>query len=160
MLHLEVLWVRTCTYHFGINHQTEPCAQGPRRKEQWPHRRLTQTCPGVSRSLWRRCGSVVACCRVWATACSSACMGPFEGGGRYLQYLHHGSKNREGTQSRPSTENWIKDLLSLAPPIRTRPSFPLSQSLQSGSFHQPLILIHQRVDRMKTTITEKILYQT
>ena len=28
------------------------------------------------------------------------------------------------------------------------------QSLPSGSFHKLLILIHQRVDRMKTTITE------
>ena len=33
-------------------------------------------------------------------------------------------------------------------------SFPLSQSLPSGSFHQPLILLHQRADRLKTTITE------
>ena len=38
--------------------------------------------------------------------------------------------------------------------IRTRPSFPLSQALPSGSFHKPLILIHHRADRMKTTITE------
>ena len=45
-----------------------------------------------------------------------------------------GSNNRERTQPCPSTENWIKDLLSMAPPIRTRPSFPLSQSLPSGSF--------------------------
>jgi len=51
-------------------------------------------------------------------------------------------------------QNWIKDLLSMALPIRTRPSFPLSQSLPSGSFHTPLILLHQRADRMKTTITE------
>ena len=28
--------------------------------------------------------------------------------------------NREGTQLHPSTENWIKDLLSMAPPMRTR----------------------------------------
>ena len=64
------------------------------------------------------------------------------------------ASNREGTQPRPSTENWIKDLLNITPPIRTRPSFPLSQSLPSGSFHKLLILIHQRADRMKTTITE------
>ena len=38
----------------------------------------------------------------------------------------------------------------MAPPIRTRPSFPLSQSLPSGSFHQ-------RADRPKTTITENKL---
>ena len=62
--------------------------------------------------------------------------------------------NREGTQLHPSTENWIKDLLNMALPIRTRPSFPNSQSLTSGSFHKPLILIHQRADRIKITITE------
>ena len=60
----------------------------------------------------------------------------------------------EGTQLYPPTENWIKDLLSMAPPIRTRPSLLLSHSLPSGSFHKPLILPHQRVDRLKTTITE------
>ena len=54
----------------------------------------------------------------------------------------------------PTTENWIKDLLSIALPIRTRPSFLPSQSLPSGSFHKPLILFHQRADRPKTTITE------
>ena len=59
--------------------------------------------------------------------------------------------SREGTQLHPSTENWIKDLLSMAPPIRTRPSIPLSQFLPSGSFHKPLILLHQRADRLKTS---------
>ena len=61
--------------------------------------------------------------------------------------------SREGTQLHPPTENWIKDLLSMAPPIRTRPSFPLSQPLHSGSFYKLLILLHQRTNRMKTTIT-------
>ena len=54
----------------------------------------------------------------------------------------------------PIKDNWIKYLLSKAPPIRTRLSFPLSQSLPSASFHKPLIFLHQRVDRMKITITE------
>ena len=35
------------------------------------------------------------------------------------------SNNREATQACPSTENQIKDLLSMDLPIRTRPSFPL-----------------------------------
>ena len=48
----------------------------------------------------------------------------------------------------------MKDLLSMALPIRTRPSFPLSQSLPSGNFHKPLILLHQRADRLKTTMIE------
>ena len=41
--------------------------------------------------------------------------------------------SREGRQLHPSTENWIKDLLSMAPPIRTRPSIPLSLSHQEAS---------------------------
>ena len=60
--------------------------------------------------------------------------------------------SREGTQLYPSTENWIKDLLSMAPRIRTRPNFLLSQSLPSGSFHKPPTLLHQRADRLKTTM--------
>ena len=53
---------------------------------------------------------------------------------------------REGTQPHPSAENWTKDLVSMALPTRTRPSFPHSQFLPSGSLHQPLFLIHQRAD--------------
>ena len=65
------------------------CVPGPRRKEQWlTHKRLTQTCLWVSRSLWLRRGLAVACCRVGVTECSSACLGPFEGGHHYLHYLH------------------------------------------------------------------------
>ena len=61
---------------------------------------------------------------------------------------------REGTQPQPSAENWIKDLLSMALPTRARTSFNHSQSLpRRGSLHKPLILIHQRADRMKTKIT-------
>ena len=44
------------------------------------------------------------------------------------------SNNREGTQPRPSTENWIKNLLSMVRLIRTRSSFRLSQSIPWGSF--------------------------
>ena len=44
------------------------------------------------------------------------------------------SNNREGTQPRPSTENWIKYLLRMALPIITWPSFSLSQSLPSVHF--------------------------
>ena len=62
--------------------------------------------------------------------------------------------SRKETQLHPSTENWIKDLLSMDLTIRTRALFFLSQSLSSESFHKPLILLHQRADRLKTTITE------
>ena len=57
-------------------------------------------------------------------------------------------KQQGGTQPHLSKENWIKDLLSMDPLIRMRPSFPLSQSLPSGSFHKLLNLIHQRANRM------------
>ena len=42
----------------------------------------------------------------------------------------------------------------MALPIRTGSSFPLSQSFPSGSFHKPLILIHQKAGRLKTSSTE------
>ena len=57
--------------------------------------------------------------------------------------------SREGTQLHPSKENWIKDLLRM-----TLPSIPLSQYLSSGDFNKPLILLHQRADRLKIKITE------
>ena len=50
------------------------CAPGERSSD--PKR----GCRWVSRSLWQRLGSAVACCRVGGTECSSACMGPLEGG--------------------------------------------------------------------------------
>jgi len=37
---------------------------------------------------------------------------------------------------------------------QNKTQFLQSQSLPSGSFHKPLILIPQGTDRMKTTITE------
>ena len=52
--------------------------------------------------------------------------------------------NREGTLTHSSNENLIKHFLSTAPPVRTRPSFPQSQSLSVGSFHKPLILYFRR----------------
>ena len=45
--------------------------------------------------------------------------------------------NREGTQPHPSTENWIEDLLNMALPIRTRPSFPSVSLSQSASYPYP-----------------------
>ena len=112
------------------------CAPGPRRKEQGPHKRLTQTCLCVSRSLAEG-GSAVTCCRVGGTECSSACIGLFGGGHHFLHYLHHSfvsGQTTGQTQPQPSTENWIKDLPSMALPIRTRPSFPtVSLSQQEAS---------------------------
>ena len=132
------------------------CAPQPRRKEQCPHKRLTQICLWGFRSLWQRRGMVVACCRVGGTACSNVCMGPLEGGRYYLHYLHHSlaSDQITGREHSPAHQQKVGLKIYWAGPIRTRPSFPHSQSLPSGSFHKPLILLHQWADRMKTTVTE------
>ena len=131
--------------------QTKPFVhQDPGERSSDP---TCHECPWVSRSLqWRR-GSVVACCRVWGTECGALLK---EVAVIFIisTMVWPQVKQQGGNTAPPSTENWIKDLLSIAPPIRTRPSFPLSQSLPSGSFHKPLILLHQRADRLKTTITE------
>ena len=77
---------------------------GPRRKEQWPHKKLTQTCLWVSRTLQCRRGLVLACCRVGGPECSSTCMGSFEGGHHNLHYLHHSlapGKLQEGNTAPP-----------------------------------------------------------
>ena len=42
------------------------------------------------------------------------------------------SSNREETQPSPLTENWIKDLLNVVLPLRTRASFPLCLSHQEA----------------------------
>ena len=59
-------------------------------------------------------------------------------------------------QAYQSAENWIKGLLSMALPTRARPSFSHSQSCPPGNLFKPLILIHQRADRMKATIMKKL----
>jgi len=134
--------------------QTEPCVHhdaGEKSSDptrDWP--RHAHECPGVSGGgigwWWPAAG--LGTLSVAVHACR-----PFEG----LHYLHHSlisyQITRRDTQPHPSTENWLKDLLSMALPTRTRPSFHLSQSLPSGSFHKPLILLHQRADRLKTTVT-------
>ena len=90
----------------------------------------------------------------WGHSCSSACMGPLEGAIIFItstiDWLQ--VNNREGTQYHSSMKNWIKDLLSMVPPSEQDLVSP-SVSL-SGRFHKPLILFHQRADRMKTTIAE------
>ena len=63
---------------------TEPCEKSSEPTGDCPG--LLCGCPGVSSG---GVGAVVACCRTGDTACSSTCMGSFEGGHHYLHYLHH-----------------------------------------------------------------------
>ena len=112
-------------------------------------------CVGVSGGAWvDSTGSGQWPQQSWEA--QGAGVSPFEGGCHYSHYPYQFGLRpnyMEGTQPHPSAENWIKDLLGMALPTRARPSFPHSQSLPSGRVHKPLILIHQRADRKKTTIT-------
>ena len=111
------------------------CTPRPRKKEQWPHKRLTQICSWVSKSLWQRSGLAVACCRVRGMECTSAWNLLKE---IYLHYLHHSLASGQTTGREHSPANQQKIGLKIywawPPPIRTRPSFPLSQSKASISF--------------------------
>jgi len=48
-------------------------------------------------------------------------------------------------------ENWIKDLLKMAPPIRKD---PVSTSVSLSHQEASISLIQQKADRIKTRITE------
>ena len=138
--------------------QTEPCSQDS--EERSPDPNLPVSVQESSTESWVS-GSLLQGWEAGGTECSSASMGPLEGDRHYLHYLHHslapGQTTGREHSPNPSTENWIKDLLRMAPSQSDQDSFPLSppsQSLPSGTFPEPLILIHQRADNMKTTITE------
>ena len=83
--HLPSYWGFSDLGH-GVSPSVIHC--WPRRKQQWPHKRRTQTCLGVSRSLQRRRGSVVAHCRLGAL---SVAVHPWNlwWGHHYLHHLHH-----------------------------------------------------------------------
>jgi len=53
---------------------------------------------------------------------SGACERPGVSSGGVCRQLGFRLNNREGTQSHPSTENWIKDLLSMA--LQNKTQFP------------------------------------
>ena len=85
----------------------------------------------------------------------SACRGPLKEVAIFLiTSTIVWSQVKQGGNTAPiRTENWVKDLLSITPPIIKRPTFPITQSLPSRNFSKPLILLHERAGRLKTTIT-------
>ena len=75
-------------------------------------KRLTQTCPGESRSPWRRRGSTVAAAGLGALSVAVPAWDLL----KEVAIIFITStvvwpqvNNREGTQLHPSIENWIKD---------------------------------------------------
>ena len=135
--------------------QTEPCVH-QEKGAVTPQ----ETDPGLPVSVWESPADV------WVsggllyglgTECNTVCMGPCGGCRHCIHCLHHSlvTCQTTGREHNPIYEQKIElKVLSMVPPITARPSFPLSQSLPSGSFHKPLILLHQREDRLKTAITE------
>ena len=125
-------------------------------KEAVTPKRLTQTCLWASRSLWQRLGMVVACCRVRGIECSSVCMGPFEGDSHYLHYPCHSLAlgQTTGREHSPTHQQKIglKIYWAWLHPSEQYPGPPQSVS-PIKKLHEALILIHQRAERTKTTIT-------
>jgi len=118
------------------------------------HKRLTQIHLWVSRSLQQRHGLKVACYMVGGPECSCVYTGHFkEASIIFITSTIVWSQVKQHRENTATKINKKLDLLSMAPPIRTRPSFSHSQYLPSRSFHKSVIL--QRADRMKTMITEK-----
>ena len=77
--------------------------------------------------------------RVEGTECSSAFMGPFEGGLHYLHYLHNSLASGQATGREHSLTHQQKIGLRF------------TEHGPSGSFHRPFILIYQKPKRIKTT---------
>ena len=111
------------------------CVPGPRRKESsnptrdWP--RLAHEYPGVSgRGMdrqWPASGL--------GTLCSSAFMGPFEGGHHYLHYLHHHlvSSHTTGREHSPTQQQKIGLKIYRALPCPSE-QHPVSPSI--SLYHQ------------------------
>ena len=130
------------------------CLPGPRRKEQWPHKRLSQTCLCVLESLWQRRGWTVTYQALTAAVLGGpTCWYKSFWMRLLLLSLPLTWGQTTGREHSPTHQQKIKGLLSMALPTRARPSFPHSQCFPSGSLPKPLIFIHQRADRMKTTVT-------
>ena len=63
-------------------------------------------------------------------------------------------KQQGGNTAPPINRKLDSRFTKYGPAHQKKTQFPLSQSLPSGSFKKPLILLHQRADRKTTTVTE------
>ena len=122
------------------------CPPGPGRKEQGPHKGLTQACPWVS--LGVPGGGVGRQCTAAGLGALSAGLGPLEGGGHYLHFLHLSlvSGQTTGKEYSPTHQQKIG-------PIRTGPSFPTVGLSQQEASINLLSLSVKGACRMKTTVT-------
>ena len=133
------------------------CPPGPGRKEQGPHKGLTQTCPWVS--LGVPVGGVGHQCADAGLGALSAAVPAWDPWKEVAIIFITSTlvlsqvKQQGGKQPCPSTENWIKPLLGMVPPIRTRPSFPTVSLSQQEASLSLLSLSVKGACRMKTSVT-------
>ena len=137
----------------------------PRRKEQWPHRRLNQTYLLVLESLLWRCGGQGH----WQQQSWNGILGvsPLEVPWRSPLTLRKSPQTPgvghlsqlTGRESNP-TYQWIGGLKfhqAWPCPLEQDCFFQSSASLVSGNLHKPLSLIYQRADRRRrTTILQQL----
>ena len=100
------------------------------------------------------CGLAVACCRVGAL---SVCMDLL----KEVAIIFITSiivwpqvKQQGGNTALPINRKLDLKFTKHGATHQNKTQFPLILSLPSGSFHKPLTLLHQRANRLKTTITE------
>ena len=119
---------------------------------------LIQTCLRVSRGLWQRRGFAMPCCRVGTLSAAVRAWGLWEEVAIIFipsTTVWFQVEQQGGNTALPINRKLDQRFTEHGPTHQKRPRYLLSQSLPSGSFHKPLILILQRADRMKTTITKK-----
>ena len=113
---------------------------GPRKKKQWSHKRLSQTCLWVFGSLWQRCGSTAACFGVGDNDCLSpvrTSISPFRGGCHY-PYHSLASSQTIGREHKPihQQKNGLKIYWAWPCPTEQDPVFPTA-SLSQASYPHP-----------------------
>ena len=135
-----------------------------RRKEQWPHRRLSQNYLLVLEGLLWRHGSTGAHHRDGGTgSCSpgrlpwvltllvvtiNPKMEPTDHRAHRACLSQAKKITRKGAKPHPPADNCIKALLSKALSTRAGSSYSHNQSLPLGSLYKPLsLLLRQRADR-------------
>ena len=138
--------------------ETKPCVhQDPGERSSQTHKRLTQTCLlSVQKSPAEACISSSLLQRQRHRV--QQCTGPFQGGRHYLHYFCHSliSGQTTGREHSPAHQQKIglKFTEHGSNHQNQEPVSPTVSLSPSGSFRKPLILIPQKADRMKITITE------
>ena len=127
---------QTCWRHSEGSNKTL-CALGPRRKEQWPHKRLpTLACECVLESppkAW-----------VGGAEIGHVYMGPFEGGLHYLYYFHHsllsGQAKGKGHSTDHQEKNGLKIYKALSCTLEQDPISPTDNLSHQETFISHLFL--------------------